>query len=501
MLGKSQKVGALRQTKIGMAVAAMVAATAFPTVAVAEVETADVIVQQHKAHIVSALESQIKEIAKANDEKNEAFNREQTWLSSAEKVRDILKVEVLEKQNEGLVWIASRADEMLKSAETGTDGKPLDYIDWMSVEDLKKIKEAANLVVGASDEARAEEVAKFSAFLSRESNLKTIKADALALSEKLESAKETLKTLDIADGQSLHELVNRFELKAEMANGQAKEVGSWAVDNLSGKFADIQKTSGGDLINEKTILEITQHSGAASNPLTGTADSVRDVGTLRLLEGADHRLDVKNGELNILQGIEGAGKLSIAVGTEGNLSFEEGSKGVRVDADGVVEITAGRDADESATAGVSQGDAHAGAGSIDVGVREGDSLPVDEDSGGSKLDAGGRVNFDTGTTAGNARIAIRDGGSLGFYGSDAGSSSILISQGGDVGFSDAGAKQSSIINSGMLMFASSSGGDAEITNEGDGELSFTRSTLDRLRLANSGVVDIQTTSGGEADLS
>ncbi|WP_301234052.1 autotransporter domain-containing protein [Pandoraea cepalis] len=499
MLGKSQKVGALRQTKIGMAVAAMVAATAFPTVAVAEVETADVIVQQSKAHIVNVLESQIDEITKVNAEKNDAFIRENTWLSNAEKIQEILKIEVLEKRNAELEGIASRADEMLKLAETGTDGKSLDHVDWMSVEDLKKIKEAANSVVAASEEARAGEIAKFSAFLSRESNIETIKADALALSAKLKNAKETLKTLNVADGQSLHELVNRFELNAEMENGKAKEVGSWAVDNLSGKFADIQKASGGDLVNEKTILEITQRSGAASNPVTGTADSGRRVGTLRLLDGADHRLDVSNGQLILGQGIDGTGKLRIDVGTEGVLVFEKAGQGIQVEANGV-EINAGRNTNPSEAGALIAVDAGTSAGGVDVGVREGVSLRIDDEADDHELEEGGLVHFAAGTSAGSARIGIHDSGSLGFEGSDAGSSSISISHGGTASFRDAGAKQSSIANSGSLNFVSSSGADAKIINERGGELMFSASALEGLHLTNRGAADLQATSGGEATI-
>ncbi|QBC32536.1 hypothetical protein DRB87_15860 [Pandoraea sp. XY-2] len=107
-----------------MAVAAMVAATAFPSVATAEVETADVIVQRDKAHIAKALASQLETMTAMNDAKNLTYVQAKTWLSSATIVQNILKIEDPEKRNEELKGIASRVDEMLESAKVGEEGTP-----------------------------------------------------------------------------------------------------------------------------------------------------------------------------------------------------------------------------------------------------------------------------------------------------------------------------------------------------------------------------------------
>ncbi|WP_150614155.1 hypothetical protein, partial [Pandoraea terrigena] len=173
-------------------------------------------------------------------------------------------------------------------------------------------------------------------------------------------------------------------------------------------------------------------------------------------------MDVKDGQLNIFQGIEGSGKLDIAVDANGALVFEKGGGGIRNDA-GNVSIMVGVDA---RTPGAS-----------------------------------GLVAFEAGTSSGNAWLFAHQSGRVAFKeGSDAGASTISILKGGAVDFRAASAKQSAIINSGKLDFISSSAGDANIANNVAGEVLFSESSLERARVANSGYVDLWATSGGESNI-
>ncbi|WP_374621019.1 hypothetical protein, partial [Pandoraea sp.] len=445
-----------------MAAAAMVAAAAFPSVVEAEEEKSSVVTQRNKDknQIINHLQSQFKKLDAESRAKNDEYLLETSWKASAKIVRNILGIKALDKQNEELRGISERIAEMLEVASEGKDGKPLTHVDWLSVDDLQKIKLGADEILRTEGVERAGEIEKLTAFLSRATREAQIAGEVQPIWEKLVSVREQLKTLSNAEGASLNELINRYELTAETDNGTVKPVGSWGADNLNGAYADILKENGQTLIGDQTIVEITQRSGEASNPLAGTTGGQRYVGTLRVSEEADHRLDVKSGHLVVTQGIEGAGKLSIAVGTEGRLRFEEGGQGIRFGANGV-EITAGHDAGMS--------------------------------------EFGGTVQFDAGTSAGSAKLDIRDGGSLWFEeGANAGTSRISISNGGAATFIGAQARQSSIANSGNVHLVLSSGGNAEINNDSDGEVLFSLSKLEKLRLSNSGHADFWATSGGDA---
>ncbi|MCI3205449.1 hypothetical protein DBA20_10825 [Pandoraea capi] len=215
-------------------------------------------------------------------------------------------------------------------------------------------------------------------------------------------------------------------------------------------------------ITKDATLELTSASGDRSDALTGATGKKREIGTLRALDDAAHLTTVTDGTLNVYQGIEGQGELTIAVSTDGQLNFKGGA-GIAHDME-TVSLSAGR--------------------------------------GIGNTGKGGEIVFGEGTNAGHAVIDVFDHGKLTFAkGANAGRSDIGVRDGGEVRFDEADAAVSNVSNQGgTVEFKNSKLAQAEITNDRTSLVGFVDSALDTSEVVNLGTAVINGSRGGEAHI-
>ncbi|ODP30950.1 hypothetical protein A9762_07790 [Pandoraea sp. ISTKB] len=216
------------------------------------------------------------------------------------------------------------------------------------------------------------------------------------------------------------------------------------------------------VITKDTTLELTSASGDRSDALAGATGKKREIGTLRALDDAAHLVTVTDGTLNVHQGIEGQGELTIAVSTDGQLNFKGGA-GIAHDME-TVSLSAGR--------------------------------------GVGNTGKGGEIVFGEGTNAGHAVIDVFDHGKLTFAkGANAGRSDIGVRDGGEVRFDEADAAVSNVSNQGgTVEFKNSKLAQAEIANDRTSLVGFVDSALDTSEVVNLGTAVINGSRGGEAHI-
>ncbi|EON11087.1 autotransporter outer membrane beta-barrel domain-containing protein, partial [Pandoraea sp. SD6-2] len=467
MQSKFQTSKTLRQSKICLAVATMLAAMSMPTQAEDVIESETVTWSEEKKNVAKRMNERLVEVQGEREEKDNIFDRLDALKTVRSSIHSSTKdiADVVAYGNK-LAEITGQIDGLIVELEKD-GGKALSF-DWerkLQVTDLADVKQQIQKVIGADPDEFASARKQLDIFLNNNAEHSKSSDAAMGVYAKVAALKARIDALGKADDVTFKVMANTRELVAPSQNG-ADAALTWRDDNLFNSHFDESYAEGNVQIGAQTLLEITQRSGTGSNPITGLTDSTRNVGTLRVSAGADHSLDVRQGQLNIHQGIEGKGTLGIAVGSNGTLTFKEGGQGIDRDADGVT-LLVGRDGNANA----------------------------------SMLDAGGIVKFESGTSAGGAWIWALDEGEVSFAeGADAGVSEISILKGGTVRFEGANVEQSSIVSSGILDIARSSGGDAEVFNEVDGDLRVDASALERMRLSNGGFAELRASSGGAAKI-
>ncbi|WP_150623107.1 hypothetical protein, partial [Pandoraea horticolens] len=464
MQSKFQTSQTLRQSKICLAVAAMLAAMSMPTQAeVMQSEAAPW--SDERDNVAERMTGRLVAMQEERKEKDKIFYRQSALKMVRSNIHSSTKdIDDAVAYSNKLTEISEKIDGMI--VELKKDGGQAFNFNWerdLRSTDLEIVKQEIQKVLAADSGDLANARKQLDVFLKNNAeHLKSLDA-ASEISAKVVALETRIAVLGKADEAAFKVMANTRELVAPSQNG-ADAALTWRDDNLFNSHFDERYAEGTVEIGAQTLLEITQRSGAASNPITGSVDATRHVGTLRVSEGANHAVDVSQGQLNIHQGIEGKGKLGIAVGSNGTLTFKKGGRGIHDDAKGVV-IMAGRDRNANA----------------------------------ALLEAGGVVKFESGTSAGGAWIWAHEDGEVSFAeGADAGVSNISILKDGTVRFEGANVKQSSIVSSGILDIERSSGGDAEVLNKVDGDLRVDASALERLRLFNSGFAELRASFGGAA---
>ncbi|VVE33854.1 Extracellular serine protease [Pandoraea communis] len=459
MQRQNSKVGVLRQTKIYVAVATMAAAASFPTIVEAdERKKARVATQQGSSQKISDWKSQLKDLETQRNENNEAYLNATSWIHDAASLKKILNIEVEEERNTALNEVATAISNALGNAGNGGGGDEPTHIQRASVTDLRNVKTHMDKVLNAEAGEKNERIQEFRDFLSNteRSGRATSEADQASnahreISQQIAEVRKSLKDA----GEPQDKPVNRYELRA----GEDNTV-KWENATLNGlPYSDGVSSRS---VDEKTTLEITHRSGRSSNPITGANDAKRDVGTLNVLETADHVMKIENGQLNIHKGIEGAGRLGILVGRDGNLTFEKNGDGIKAA-----------------------------------------NVEIFTDPKANAIGDGGFIEFQDGTSAGSAFLEINYRGELTFdIGSNAGDSKITIKDGGIATFVGANAKSSIIGNSGRLEFDGAHGGMATVDNMRNGTVKFFDTDLERMTLKNTGTAYLQgTTTASEAVVS
>ncbi|WP_449412496.1 autotransporter domain-containing protein [Pandoraea soli] len=341
--------------------------------------------------------------------------------------------------------------------------------------DLANVKTEIQKVLTAAPGDFADARAQLSDFLNDDAALLQRRNVALNLYAEMTALDSRIKALGKADEATFIGMANTKELVAPVQNGAAAAL-TWRDDNLFNVHFDEGYAEGNVQIGKDTVLDITERSGALSDAVNGAEDGVRDVGTIRVAKDVSHLVGVIDGDLNIHQGLEGAGELAVAVGNGGVLNFVEGGKGIDPAARGVVLI--------------------AGSGASATDVVEGTF-----GAGGGTGKDPGQIWFHAGTSAQNAAIALSARGQLRFEeGSSAGASSIMVN-GGTVHFDEAHAGSASIQNAGKLVVDSSAMGTSTVINHAKGAFSVTDSPLEHMHLTNLGNVDMFASVGGNAQIS
>ncbi|MDM8356000.1 autotransporter family protein [Pandoraea communis] len=467
MQSKFQTSKTLRQSKICLAVATMLAAMSMPAQAEDVIESETATWSDEKKNVAKRMNARLVEVQGEREEKDNIFDRLDALKTVRSNIHSGTKnIGDAVAYGNKLAEITGQIENLIAELEKD-GGKALNF-DWerkLQVTDLADVKQQIQKVIDADPDDFANAREQLDIFLNDNADHSKSSDAAMGVYAKVAALKARIDALDKADEATFKVMANTRELVASSQNG-ADAALTWRDDNLFNSHFDESYAEGNVQIGAQTLLEITQRSGTGSNPITGLTDSTRNVGTLRVSAGADHSLDVRQGQLNIHQGIEGKGTLGITVGSNGTLTFKEGGQGIDRDADGVT-LSVGRDGNANA----------------------------------SMLDAGGIVKFESGTSAGGAWIWAFDEGEVSFAeGADAGVSEISILKGGTVRFEGANVKQSSIVSSGILDIARSSGGDAEVFNEVDGDLRVNASALERMRLSNGGFAELRASSGGAAKI-
>ncbi|WP_150560147.1 hypothetical protein, partial [Pandoraea bronchicola] len=478
---KFQKSETLRQSKICVAVATVLAAMSLP--AQAEFFQGEVATwTDQKANIVNRMKGRLDQVRTDYAESAKKADR----LDALKKVRSSVYSEI-----KGIVDKAEYDNKLTNSVDTiddviaklnEEDGIKLAH-RWerdLTVADLEDVKREIQKVLNANldDVANARE--QLTDFLSDDAAVLKSRNDATDLYAKLTEIDTRIKALDKAGEAAFKVMANTKELVVPAQNG-TDAVLTWRDDNLFNSHFDEGYVAGGVEIGKETVLDITKRSGAASDAVSGAPDGVRDVGAIRLAEDVSHLVGVVDGALNVHQGIEGDGELAVAVGTKGTLNFVANGKGIDAAAKRVV-LMAGRGA---SAAEVLDGTLTAEAVAVEAGA----------------ANEGGAIVFNTGTSAQNAAIAISDGGHLRFEeGASAGASTIMVT-GGSAHFEKASAGSASIQNAGMLEANRTSMNESSVINHATGEFTLTGSRLEGMRLTNLGDVDVEESLGGNALIS
>ncbi|WP_150624756.1 hypothetical protein, partial [Pandoraea horticolens] len=476
------KSSALRQTKICMAVAAVVTAAALPGYAVANAgQAAAPQWEQTRDARVNALGADRGPIKTAT-ETNYRATRELADKQELATLASTLTTAAATGDDEGEKFASFKAaiseiDKSLAALEgrRAPDGR-FHGLDESHNTALTALKAAA---VAISDQG------KFDAGTERNTlngliltgthttavtdaqRAATTAAQNLALLERKLAAWNAIG--NEADSQRLGA---SYLLDVNAANADRNNnVLTWNDVNLKTHADESPAGSTGHtlLIADKTI-EIGSFSGDASNAVHGAAGSARDIGTISALKDAAHDVRVASGTLNIHRGIDGEGALTVTAGEGGTVNF------------------------------VAQPTGNGGITGENVTLVAGSAV-----GGGSGADDKGQINFENGMSAGTAKISLHSGGKLAFNGgANAGESEIAVD--GAVTLDMVQARADDNVQRGVdreallpvltqgtgatLVFDESSVGKAKIANRGT--LTITASDLSASTLTNeaTGTVEI-----------
>ena len=371
--------------------------------------------------------------AVGNKDREKSFKHLASSIADDLKIEDALLTDAGRKQKLAL----SALKEKLEEAAAAAGGGRQDDID-------------------RAQKALETEVAKHARFLAdSEQALEALKREARLLGTKRDRVQGVTSEVE------LNGLTNTRQLRVTTSNvatlGGAL---TWSDRHLTNFMGADATTDTHNALGKDSILEFTRRSGEESDAIGGTG-GVRDVGTLHARGSADHDVRIDGGTLNVHRTIGGEGRLGVTVGKGGTLHFADGGIGVSSDAKDVT-LWAGRS---------------------EKGSPE-----------------GGAIEFGKHTSAGTATIILRRGGSLHFAeGANAGVSDIDIAQGASATFHSANAAIASIQNDGTLTLqAGSKAGRADIVNQSGALATFRNADLQRAELVNLGTTHLERTAGGSA---
>ncbi|VVE25299.1 autotransporter outer membrane beta-barrel domain-containing protein [Pandoraea cepalis] len=454
------KSSALRQTKICMAVAAVVTAAALPAYAVAQSEPA----QWQKEQTARLKEIETSANAVASD-----LQKAIATQKFAKRMAEQMEAAIDVMDSEGKRGDRGLALEFV-SASVGSILAKTDDAS-ISSDGVAKKAELAALKTKIDGARQATRVAQAEAYDALEAEIRKhvafakVSADAVTPLQRsadlwaLKNARVQGATTEAA----LTALKNTRQLDATTPNAETHGARlTWHDKHLTNFMAADAATDTHAAMMADTTLEITSAAGKSSDAIHGLTGATRDVGTLYVAEGADHDVLVAGKALTVHRAIEGAGDLSISVGAGGTLSFAEQAA--------------------NQTGGI-----------------KADNVTL------SATGAGGKIQFNEGTSAGSATIALNDGGELTF-GKNANAGNSKITVGMEVTDGDVTAalkadpkSQLAAVAAGKLTVSEASTGDATVLNFG--VASFDKSKLENLALMNAGKTTIINQSeGGNAEV-
>ncbi|WP_150587307.1 hypothetical protein, partial [Pandoraea communis] len=495
------KSNALRQTKICMAVAAVVTAAALPGHAVAtptwedtrEARVAELTKAESGLTVVAENALLEKQTKLDNVERYKAFAEQVEKILSDENVDDATKFSNLKPVAERIKVEVSRLAKVRASTAVNKAWHA-EYEGFLTAF-MRKVDDISSPAEIKADHASSKALSGHVEKSAVDGIVDPAKTAVVEAQQNLELLKHKAASLGGAASQEeyKHLTEKTFLLDANAANAEKNSgVLTWNDRNLQTFVNETAPAAGHDEIVKAATLEIGSFSGGVSDAIHGVAEAqgikTREIATLRALDGAKHDVQVVEGALNIHQFIEteGNGALSVTLGKKGVLHFKDQAKDARggIKGDNVTLV----------------------AGSADVAVAI------------SKADEGAKIAFGDGTSAGNAKIDLYSGASLEFNkGSDAGNSKITVARA--VTSEDVAARvvereaaMEANVHADLsalpelteqlgakLEFEDSSAGNAEITNAG--ALTFTASDLSTAKLKNvaGGTVTINGKIGGVFD--
>ena len=470
------KSSALRQTKICMAVAAVVTAAALPGYAVAE--AVDPIQDQRNSRLAAlqVYDGPIKKAGIAEARAVLELEHAETFAALATTVNTAL----VAGGNEGTAQQRFDAlQEVLPLIQTALDNvRENESLGRLGAEDgahhdrLISLQKAAKAVTvtNIADNSSGEPRDKLNGLVAKNEVDSTV-AQAQAKAATAQQSHALLKRkvdawTAVGNEADVKRLAVTSLLDANAAGAivDGASVLTWSDKNLKAFDVEtaVSATDAHDRLAKASRLEIGSFSGDASNALHGAESTTRAIGTIHALDDAKHNVNVAGGTLNVHHGIEGQGALTMTVGAGGTLNFVAQAVGAKGGIAGQnVVLSAG-----NVTGG---------------GAADGDQ---------------GAIAFERGMSAGEATIGLHSGGKLAFnQGADAGHSKIAV--GGAVTseqvadrnkarlVDNADLKALPVLTAGIaatLAFDQSSAGNAEIANQG--VLTFAASDLSAVKLTN-----------------
>ncbi|VVE52520.1 Extracellular serine protease [Pandoraea cepalis] len=422
------KSNALRQTKICMAVAAVVTAAALPGYAVASDAVSPQVPQwqaerNNSIKVLGEKRGAIVLAKESNFRANLELKNNQEIANIASALRDAVGAEGSNADKFSAFRAVMPHIEKAKSDLDGRRGLDGD----LSVLDKKHhaaLTDLAAAVRSIDNESKLTSGAKRNALNSlidkrtHDAAVTTAQDAATKAQQNLTLLNHKLASLSaVGNAEDSARLASTYllDVNADSADTNAKQLMSWGDANLKA-FANQAAVGAGDAqtkIVKGATLEIGGFSGRASDAIHGAAElasvKTREIGTLRALEGAEHQVGVVGGALNVNQAIEGSGKLAVLVGADGKLNFSD--KGVGI-------------ADDAANVTLMAGKFGAGNG------------------------AAGHIAFGEKTSAGNAKIEVIDGGGLTFDRASAATATIALRNGGELTFAEGSTAGASTISVG-----------------------------------------------------
>ncbi|WP_353193543.1 autotransporter domain-containing protein [Pandoraea pnomenusa] len=468
------KSNALRQTKICMAAAAVVAAAALPSYVGAEEAVPEW--QTTKNTRLNELNGKIETDKNASGEMNlakETLKHKESYKGFSDSVREAFNKSTAKEKLDALDQVAKDIQvEITKLSKVVDNGQPAHHQAQLAA--LEKLKAALGKIDtdklgGHQDKTDLEGLVAQATVTQAVTTATTALAKAKTKLDNLNLLKHKQDAWDkVSADADVQTLAKTFVLDANASgvekNGANTKL-AWSDKNLQTFATDdaVSTTASAHTkIDADATLELGSFSGSASDAIHGLTESggnpkTRNIGTLRALEGADHAVDVTGGVMNVKNGIEGSGKLSIDVGAKGELNFLKDGKG------------------------------------IDAGAEQ---ISLTAKGAASGSDPAGKINFGENTSAGKARIDVSNGAELNFAkDAKAGGSTITIrgeitaqdvkdakaldgdsqlaeSKSASATFDMASAENATINNSGNLTFKGGSLGNAKITNEAKGTVTI-----------------------------